>query len=530
MAKRGCATKRSGMTQRIGTSQRSSTTFDLRLGRVPGIGTLALLSFSTVLAVQVNAAAAARPNILLILADDQTYHDAGCYGNDQVQTPNIDRLASQGMRFTRAFTATAMCAPTRQQLYTGLFPVRNGAYPNHSRVYPGTRSVVHHLRALGYRVGLSGKEHFGPADSFPFEKVPADGLKEFILREGDQPYCLIVASKNPHQPWTEGDPSRYDAEGLKLPPYLVDTPRMRESLRNYYAEITEFDGEVGSCMDLVAQSGEQENTIFLYGSEQGAQFPHCKWTCYDTGLRTALVIRWPGHVAPGRVTDAMVQYVDILPTLIEAAGGHPRKIDTGRVNPGSSRDTAEDRGDAEERDSAEDRASQQRNGFDGLSFLNVLLGKEETHRDHVYGVHTTRGIKFGSASYPVRSIRTKTHKLIWNLNHEDPFQNILTGGRDRGEYWDSWVEKAASDPQAAELVARYQRRGEFELYDLRSDPYELHDLADDPKLGQMREALRTRLQQWMQQQGDQGLDTEARAYERQKNPGKRPTAADARQD
>jgi len=89
---------------------------------------------------------ASRPNILIVLADDMTWHDAGCYGNDQVRTPNMDRLAEEGMRFTRAFTATAMCSPTRQQLYTGLFPVRNGAYPNHSKVKPGVKSIVHYLR------------------------------------------------------------------------------------------------------------------------------------------------------------------------------------------------------------------------------------------------------------------------------------------------------------------------------------------------------------------------------------------------
>ncbi len=111
------------------------------------------------------------PDVLLIISDDMTYHDLGCYGNRDVKTPNIDRLASEGMRFTRAYTATAMCSPTRQQLYTGVFPVRNGAYPNHSKVHPGTRSIVHHLQALGYRVGLNGKWHIGPADSFPFERI-----------------------------------------------------------------------------------------------------------------------------------------------------------------------------------------------------------------------------------------------------------------------------------------------------------------------------------------------------------------------
>ena len=117
----------------------------------------------TVSLLALPARAADKPNIIIVLADDMSWHDAGCYGNTDIQTPHIDKLAKQGMRFTHAFTATAMCAPTRQQLYTGVFPVRNGAYPNHSGVYPGTKSLPHHLQALGYRVALLGKTHFKPA-------------------------------------------------------------------------------------------------------------------------------------------------------------------------------------------------------------------------------------------------------------------------------------------------------------------------------------------------------------------------------
>jgi len=433
-----------------------------------------------------------RPNILLIIADDQTYHDVGCYDSPDAKTPNIDKLASQGMRFDRAYTATAMCAPTRQQLYTGVFPVRNGAYPNHSKVYPGTKSIVHHLNSLGYRVGLSGKKHFGPHESFPFEKVAKTDLLEFIQRDGEQPYCLIVTSNSPHLPWSAGDASQYDPDSLTLPPYIVDTPETRVALTKYFAEITDFDREVGECMNLVRRSEEEENTILIYTSEQGAQIPRGKWTCYDTGLRTSLVVRWPANVKAGVVSDAMVQYVDIVPTLIEAAGGDPTRVDTGRSgcpNGGS--------------------------GFDGRSFLGVLLGKTDRHNDVVYGAHTTRGIINGSPSYPVRSIRTETHKLIWNLQHDAPFQNIVTGNRDNGGYWMSWVEKAKTDKTAARFVNGYQQRPEFELYDVDSDPYELNNLADDPRQRELKATLLARLKQWMEQQGDEGIATELLANERQ---------------
>ncbi len=441
-------------------------------------GAALAIAVSCALSTAVRAAPRA-PDVLLIIADDQTWHDVGCYGNRDVRTPNIDRLATEGMRFTHAFTATAMCAPTRQQLYTGIFPVRNGAYPNHSRVKSGTKSVVHHLRALGYRVGLSGKKHFGPHDSFPFETVPKGKIVEFVTRDAEQPYCLIVASNSPHLPWNAGDASAYDASKLTLPPWVVDTPETRVAFTKYYAEITDFDREVGECMRVVEMAGRADDTIFIYTSEQGGNFPRGKWTCYDTGLRTSLVMRWPRRVRAGAVSSAMVQYVDVVPTLIEAAGGEA--ID----------------------------------GLDGRSFLAVLEGKAAEHNDVVFGVHTTRGIINGSPCYPVRSIRTRTHKLILNLQSDEPFRNITTTNADKGGYWGSWVEKAKTDATAKRFVDGYQHRPPVELYDVVNDPFELRNLVDDPANKDLVAALRKRLEGWMQQQGDRGVETELAAKSRQ---------------
>ncbi len=404
-----------------------------------------------------------RPNIVMVLGDDHTYRDIGCYGNREVKTPNMDRLAGEGMRFTRAFTATAMCAPSRQQLYTGLFPIRNGAYPNHSKVYPGTKSLPHHLNALGYRVGLAGKRHFGPPASFPFEGVcnkalDFDAMREFIVREPNEPFCLVVCSQSPHCPWSEGDASVYDPEKLTLPESWVDTPETRQALTRYYAEVTHLDRQVGRCMELVRNAGKEDETLFIYTSEQGSQFPFGKWTCYETG--------------------AMVQYVDVLPTLVEAAGGEPIP------------------------------------SIDGSGFLPVLLGKTDAHNDAVYGVHTTRGINDGSECYPIRSIRTATHRYILNLNSETAFQNVLMS-KDRERYWETWVAKAETDSWAAERVKRYQHRPAEELYDVESDPYEIHNLADDPKNRPLMDSLRLKLETWMKQQNDLGNETEMRAFERQ---------------
>ncbi len=421
---------------------------------------------------------ASQPNILILLADDLCWFDLSCCGSSNVQTPQIDRLAQEGIRFTQAYTATAMCAPTRGQLYTGLFPVRNGAYPNHSQVKAGTRSIVHHLRALGYRVGLHGKKHFGPPESFPFEKVT--NVKGF-LASSQQPFCLVYASKQPHLPWLPADD--IDPEKLRLPPDSVDTPQTRAALANYLTDVQDLDRQVGEVLRALDQTGHQDDTLVLFTSEQGAQWPFGKWTCYQRGLQTAFLVRWPGVVKPKTTSDAMIRYVDVVPTLIEAAGGDPAAIDTGRAG-------AADGG----------------RGFDGRSFLSVLRGQTDRHADWTYGVHTTQGIIAGKP-YPVRSICDGRWKLIVNLMPEATFQNTLIVD-DRANFWKSWVQKAQHDPAAAKLVNRYLRRPPVELYDLQSDPWELKNLAKDPRQAEQIARLQKQLAGWMKQQGDEGVATE----------------------
>jgi len=437
-----------------------------------------------------------RPNIMLVIGDDMTWHDCEPYGSRQVRTPNMRRLADEGMRFDNMFTATAMCAPTRQQLYTGMYPVRNGAWPNHSAVYDGVKSTAHYLKELGYRVGLIGKRHFKPAASFPFEFLKGNAsstaaIAEFVNRSRTQPYCLIVASNEPHGPWSKGDPTAYPPDRIKVPPYFVDNDTTRRALSRYFAEITFLDGQLGECMKIVDDSGAKDNTIVIFTSEQGASFPAGgKWTCYDTGLKTAFIVRWPARVKAHTSTKALTQYVDVLPTLIEAAGGDPRAIKTGRPD------------------------AKGYEGFDGASFLGVLEGKSDRLRDYVFGVHTTRGIINGSECYPVRSVRSATHKYIRNLNHSAVFTNALTRNSP-GSILASWLETGGTSRTAAARARAYQYRPAEELYDIRNDPWELNNLADDPKYAAVKEKLGNILDEWMAQQGDRGIETELQAHLRQ---------------
>lgn len=430
------------------------------------------------------------PNFVFFLADDMTWTDAGCYGNPDVRTPHIDQLAREGLRFTQNFTATAMCSPTRQMIYTGMFPVKSGAYPNHAKVKPGLRSVVHYLRELGYRVGLAGKRHFWPYEAFDFERLsdkPLDfsNLEEFLTRDDSQPFCLMVTSNQPHTPWDQGDASAYDPAELSIPPYMVDTPETQQALADYYAEITFLDAQLGRTLDLLQQTGHAENTLVMFSSEQGSNLPHCKWTLYDTGIRTQLIARWPGRIEAGATTDALVQYCDLLPTWIELAGG------------------------------------QQPSGLDGRSIAPLLLGERETHRDAVFALQTTRGIYSGSDCYPIRAIRDGRWKYIWNLNAAAAFSNtVIQRKQSAGGVFDSWRRAAADDPGAAEKVRMYEFRPADELYDTHADPFELDNLAGQPRYRGLLDSMRSRLQAWMREQGDLGVPTEMEALEHQTPTGR----------
>ena len=429
-----------------------------------------------------------RPNVVVVIADDLSREDLGCYGGMNIQTPHIDQVAWEGMRFERAFTATAMCAPMRMQFYTGLYPVRSGAYPNHSRVKEGVRSVAHYLGDLGYRAGLIGKWHIAPPEAFPFERVPGtmsprgdwDGVRDFMTRDEAEPFCLFVCSNQPHTPWDRGDAAALDPEKLKLQPQWVDTPDTRVALSRYYAEAQYFDEQVGTVDRLLLETGHSADTILIVVTEQGSILPGAKWTCYEQGLRVGMLVRWPGVVAPGEVVQAMVDYVDVTPTLVDAAGG-------GAID-----------------------------GLDGSSFLGVLRGTRDEHNSYSYGVQTSKGaVGAPRTGYGVRSIRSDHFKYILNLNPEVSYKNWVTEV-DGESFWASWVAKAKEDPEAKRLLDRYVNRPREELYDLRSDPYEMLNLADDPVQAAVKADLRARLVAWMASQGDDGQPTEMAAPTRQK--------------
>jgi len=423
---------------------------------------------------------AERPNLVFILADDLTKRDLGCFGSPNAISPHIDKLASEGMRFESCFSAVAMCAPLRMQLYTGLHPVRSGAWPNHSKVKPDVRSIVHYLEPLGYRTGLSGKTHIHPAENFPFDEVKPALQKEAYLEymnSAEEPFALFICSHEPHFPWNQGDSAHFDPDRLQLYADQVDTPEFRRALCRYYAEIEFLDRQVGEALAALKESGKEKNTIVMFATEQGAQIPGAKWTLYDAGIEAGLIVKWPGRVKAGSQSQALVNYIDVLPTFLEIIGAKP-------------------------------------SGLDGHSFLDVLQGDESSHDRYVYGIHTQKGaIGSPEMGYPIRSIRDDRYALIVNLRHNEEYSNALTS-RDGEGYWHSWMDRATTDPESMKLVDRYLHRPPLEFYDIRADPMQLHNLIDEARYTDMIKEMDQELQLWMERQGDRGVETEDLAYSR----------------
>lgn len=452
------------------------------------------------LAFAIQARAADRPNLVFMIADDCTYLDMEVYGG-QAKTPTLNRLAKEGLQFSRCFQTAPMCSPTRHNIYTGIYPVKSGAWPNHTMVYPGTKSIAHYLREAGYRVALSGKTHIAPRASFPFEYSgefrsadpakpnPYPSLEKLMTesKTANSPFCIFACSNEPHTPYDKGDPSAYPPASLKLPPTWVDTPNTRLQYSKYLAEITYFDAQCAALLRLLEKHDLASNTLVMVVSEQGSGFPFAKWTCFELGLTSGMIVRWPGKVAPSSKTAALVEYTDVAPTFLAAAGLRTPVT------------------------------------MDGRSFLPVLLGKQREHKTYTYGVHTTRGIINGSENYGIRSCGTKTHRYIRNLNHEQKFSNVVTRkGGDKADFWDSWVKQGNSgNAHAKAMTAKYHHRPAEELYNVAKDPHCLKNLINDPKLAALKSELSNELDSWMKSQGDQGAATEAISHTRKAGYGQK---------
>jgi len=414
-----------------------------------------------------------QPDIVVYLADDLSASDLSLYGGTNIKTPAIDALAADGMTFDRAFVASPACAPSRAALLTGLMPARNGAEENHTYPHEGTVRLPRILRQLGYQTAAFGKvAHSSSAKDYGFETIELKKdipevratVKAFLENRNDpRPLALFVGVSDPHVPWPRE--STVDPKRMSLPPKLLDTPQTRIQRSRYLQEVKDLDAYLGELRALTDQYMAQDK-LFVFSSDHGAQFPFGKWTLYDEGIRVPLILARPGMIKAGTRTDAMVSWIDLLPTLIDIAGG-----------------TVPD-------------------NLDGHSFAGVLRGKADSHRKRIFTTHS--GDRKMNV-YLSRSIRTDRYKLIWNPHPEFAFTTHidLLLRETSGDYFRQWTDRAKTDEHAAKVVASHHGRPEYELFDLQEDPYEQRNLAGSEHLQNVQADLLAELRAWIKQQGDE---------------------------
>ena len=397
------------------------------------------------------------PNIVFYLSDDQDLLDYGVYGNPNVQTSNADLLASQGMKFSNFYTGQAICAPSRSQIFTGMYPLKNGCMANHIGVKPDIKSITSLLEESGYEVVLAGKSHVKPNKVFDwthyFPKInnrylPLKQIDDY-LKNVNKPFCLIIASDYPHGPYPQTS-NFSKADIFKLP---YDPSYIGNHKPGYYQNIQDDNDQLGKVLSMVDNYDLRENTMFIYASDHGLSG---KWSLKEQGLRVPFIVRWPGKIKPNTTSETLLTLVDVLPTILEVSNTEiPSEID-------------------------------------GKSFLETLNGSNMKIHDYVFGVSTRQNIR-ECKIFPSRMVRGNRYKLIRNFNSVEVVNSNLGDNPVINQFAKMGAESFPNVP--------YE-----ELYDLEKDPYQKINLINDPKYKKTRNRLSVALENWMKSQGDFLLD------------------------
>jgi len=433
-----------------------------------------------------------RPNILLITSEDNG-PQLSCYGDPYCKTPNLDKLASEGVLFSSAYVSQAGCSQSRSTIFTGLYPHQNGqiglATHNLRMYHDSFPNIFSELKKAGYRTGIIGKIHVNPESSFPLDyhspikggfgnrdvMAIADTAINFISSAED-PFVLMVNYKDAHRPFIEQagglpeDP--IEAGDIEVLPEIgIETGFIMEQLADYYNCIMRLDTGIGMLLDKLAEAGKRENTFVIYLGDHGQDIIRGKRTSYEGGTRIPLIMYCPEKVlspsgdtpSKGRVVSEMVSLIDLLPTLQELTG------------------------------------IEQTAGLPGKSLMPFFKGQDPEWREYLF---TEFHLHSGHNFYPQRTVRDSRYKLIHNLLHGeinpgyqftvDRFLNIVAFNQ----------ELEQSPIHVKNAYGIMKEPPEYELYDLENDPYEFHNLAGDPSARDILEKLKGKLGQWQEQTND----------------------------
>lgn len=450
-------------------------------------------------------------NVLLLLADDMNYNTIGCFGCpvDDI-SPNLDRLASEGIRFDNAHVTIAVCQPSRQSMLTGLYPHHNGAL-GFDPIREDVTTLPEVLREHGYYNGIIGKTaHCAPEHKFAWDYfrdthnaqncygrspyIYGRDAKEFFeeAKAVGKPFFLMANSHDPHRPFAGSEDELkkfygfhtyatryYTPEEAWVPGFLPDLPEIREELAQYYSSCHRCDETVGAVLDALEESGMADDTLVIFMSDNGMAFPFSKANCYLNSTKTPFIARWRGHIKPGEWNRKdYIAGIDYTATILEAVG------------------------------------IEQELPGDGRSYLPLLLGKRQEDRDKVFTQFNTTSRK---DSYPMRCVQSQRFGYIFNAwaDGEICYRNESMTGLT----FQAMKEAGEEDNEIAERVRFFQYRCREEFYDFSQDPDALCNLIDDPAHQERIQEFRDCLEAEMRESGDPVLPA-YETYQKERLEGK----------
>lgn len=412
-----------------------------------------------------------RPNFVVLIADDMGRDDLPFYGPGKVHVPNMEKFASQCMRFDHAFLTASSSSPSRCSILTSLYPHKTGA-PGLMQSLPADKEMVSEpLRKIGYFTASIGKWHQGLYVQKQFDLVRTGNLRQpetfgdeviKMLRERpqDKPFFLWAASTDPHRPYTRDTEKINSPERVYVPPYYPDTTSTCVDLSDYYNEITRFDRHVGMILTELERQKLLDNTFIVIMSDNGRPFPQAKTRCNLQGMSTPLLIYYAPLIKKGCITQALVSSIDIMPTILEIAG------------------------------------TEFSNEVDGRSFADLLTAPEKSFRKYAYAEHN-----FHDFMAYERAIYTKDFILIRNFLPElpgTPPLDAINGKTFQGMlklYQDNKLPISQCD-------VFIEPRKEFELYNYQIDFHCMDNLYENDKFTKVAKKLTKELENWRKSTGD----------------------------
>jgi uncharacterized sulfatase len=407
-----------------------------------------------------------KPNVVWIYGED-LYPNLACYGTPVVKTPILDQFASEGTLFTNAFVTCPVCSPSRSAIITGRYQTSFGAHNHRSKrdvpLAEDIRLITDYFRDAGYfTCNSSGppSDRPGKTDFNFLRENPFDGVL-WSDRDGDQPFYAQFNITDTHRDFSPDPDNPIDPDAVELPPYYPDHPLVRKDWAMWLESIQVFDRKVGEVLKRLDDDGLSENTIVFIISDHGRAHIRDKQFLYDGGMRVPCIVRWPGHIDAGVVSDGLVSGIDFAPTSLSLAG-----LDVPEV-------------------------------FEG----NVFLGEGAKEREHVVSARD----RCDGTVDRIRCVRTKTHKYIRNYHPERPYMQFNGYKKQQYPLWTlAPMLKAQGKLNDAQEKFLAQCRPYEELYDLAGDPHELNNLAAADSNADVLADLSRRLDEWAETFGDEG--------------------------